>query len=110
MPADFSVKQPNKRLAGFCIKAKVMHKNNNNNNNNKDDKDEDDATSDTSTYITTSDFVFRDYVSKDEQGLNVRPFSQTLTSYIVLRHIFYCEMRFNSSKRVSCKHGIRLAQ
>ena len=41
------------------------HENDWNNNN-------DDATSDKSTY-TTSNFIFRDDLSKDEQGLNVRP-------------------------------------
>ena len=38
----------------------------------KDSNNSNDVTSDKSTY-TTSNFVFRNDVSKDEQGLNVRP-------------------------------------
>ena len=67
-PADVTLKKPNKRLAGCWITAKVMlaamkmiQKHNN------------DADSDKST-DTTSNFVYRNDTSKDEQGLNaVRP-------------------------------------
>ena len=79
MPADVSIKQPNKGLAGGWDKSEGNARRHKDEATARTTTPDDDATSYTNTY-TTSNFVYRDDVSKDEQGLNVRPCSQTLTS------------------------------
>ena len=68
VPADVSVKQQNKVTARRLLDQSEG----NARRHEKDSNNSDDVTSDKSTY-TTSNFVFRNDVSKDEQGLNVRP-------------------------------------
>ena len=70
--ADVSVEQPSKWLAGCWIKAKIMLATTKNETTTATRPDK-------RTVCTTSNVLFRD-VSKDKQGLDMKPCSQILIS------------------------------